>query len=508
MQLDSNNRRRTVTQRSFVFQFTLTATQEGAVVIPPPTVTENGKTYAGPQTTFRALLPSPSQDDELILTFDRTRLYQNETIEGECVWWIGDSTSEFNFSSSNLPESFEIRPVPVPGGAKYTLDFPLAGQSLTGRVDTAFRDGRERSRFSFRFTITPTETGTFELGPMRAIFTRQSGTGSRYRAYIDSNTIEFDVIPVPSTNQPEPYEGAIGTFELEARASNYRVNVGDPIDLTLRIEGQEPMTGVQSAPDLNLFPEFSEQFKIDSDGWREIMPRRNGVRIYETTLRALSDSVSEIPPIKLASFEPTRGEYEIYKSDSIPLEVAAVKEVTLADALVSNSREGPSTPTRPAVEHIALSPAAPGLWAHGTPNEMRQQQGFDLATTIQQPVWIATIATPPLTYLSVVLIAGYRRRRDPELLRVRRAYRNAQSRSGVDALRAYLSGVLNIDQEAVVASDAMQLKTVDADLRRKAYTMLLRSEGVASDQGSKEDTLPLLRSLHEQSLTTMKGGRS
>lgn len=507
MVADSSGRQRTVTRRSFVFQYTLTATREGIVEIPAPSVDDGGKTYRGPVTSFRALLPSESTEDLLELRFDRTRLFQNETIEGECVWWIGDSTSEFNFSSSSIPESFEIRPVPIPGGSQYTLDFPLAGQTLTGRVDTAMRDGRERSRFTFRFTITPTRTGTIELGPMQAIFTRQSGTGSRYRAYVDSNTVEFEVMPVPSAGKPDQYEGAIGSFLLSARASNTRVNVGDPIGLTLRIEGQEPMTGVQSAPDLTKYPEFSEQFKIDSDGWREIMPRRGGVRTYETTVRALSDSVREIPAIQLPSFDPVAGQYETYTSNPIPLSVTAVKEVTLADALVTTPREGPTTPTRPAVDHIELTPAAPGLWAHGSAAEMRSDPGFNLVQTLQDPKWIGTLATPPLAYLALISFMGYRRTRNPELVRIMRTYRTARSQSGVASLQTYVSGVLNISPDAITASDAMQLP-VEGRLRRKAYEQMLTAETRSSVAAPAPSAPELLHAIHEQCVEACKGVRS
>ena len=507
MQVDSSGRQRTVTRRSFVFQYTLTATREGIVEIPAPSVEDGGKTYRGPVTSFRALLPSESTEDLLELRFERTHLFQNETIEGECVWWIGDSTSEFNFSSSSIPDSFEIRPVPVPGGSQYTLDFPLAGQTLTGRVDTAIRDGRERSRFTFRFTITPTRTGTIELGPMQAIFTRQSGTGSRYRAYVDSNTVAFEVMPVPSAGKPDLYEGAIGSFSLASRASNTRVNVGDPISLTLRIEGQEPMTGVQNAPDLTRDPEFSEQFKVDSDGWREVMPRRNGVRTYETTVRALSDSVQEIPAIKVPSFDPVAGRYETFASDPIPLSVTAVKEVTLADALVTTPREGPTTPTRPSIDHIELTPAAPGLWAHGSADQMRSDPGFNLAKTLQDPKWIVTLAAPPVVYLALLSVIGYRRSRNPELVRIMRTYRAARAQSGIASLRTYVSGVLNISPEAITASDAMQLPIEDR-LRRMAYEQMLIAETRSALPTSVSQDPALLRSIHEQCLGACKEARS
>jgi hypothetical protein len=500
-----NGRRRSVTQRSYIFQYTLTAVVEGQVSIPAPSVKENGKVYTGNATSFRSLLPSESQDDELIVNIERTQLYLNETIEVECEWLIGDNTSEFNFSSSSVPESFQIRALPAPGNF-HQIEFPLNGRPIIGYVTSQTQSGRQLSKFTFRFTITPTELGTYELGPLRTIFTRQSGTGSRYRAYAESDTTTIEVVPVPSERRPDEYNGAIGEFELESRASNTRVNVGDPIGLTLRIRGQEPMTGVQDAPDLESIPSFAEHFKIDSEGWRESLPRREGVREYSTTIRALSDRVDEIPAIGLASFDPILGEYRVYQTSPIPLSVQAVREVTLADAIVSSGAQSTQSAERRSVEKVELTTAAPGLWAHGTADELMKLDGFDLAGTLQKPAWIATIATPPSLYLAAILVAAYRRNRDPEALTLRRAFAAARKYRGVGSLQCYLARALDINQDAVVASD-VTLLPVDDPTRQALHTRLIETEhpGI-SPNADPAECQRLLRSMHEQCLRAAKGG--
>lgn len=502
---NDNGRRRSVTQRSYIFQYTLTALVEGELRIPAPDVRENGQSYTGNPTSFRSLLPTQSDVDELIVTLERTRLYQNETIEVECVWWIGDNTSDFNFASSSIPDSFEIRALPAPNNTQQ-IEFPLNGQPVTGYVTNGTHNGRQLSRFSFRFTITPTDLGRFDLGPLRTIFTRQSGTGSRFRSYAESVITPIEVVPVPSGGQPDNYDGAIGEFRLEARASNSRVNVGDPIELTLRIRGQEPMTGVQDAPDLESIPSFANRFKIDSEGWRESLPRRQGIREYSMTIRALSDSVDQIPSIELPSFDPVLEAYRVYETAPIPLEVNAVREVTLADAIVSGTQPT-GTPERPSVERIELTPAAPGLWAHGTAEEIRESDGFNLAQTLQQPVWIATLTAPPALYVASLLFVGYRRNRNLDLLRVRQAYTQARRQKGVQGLRCYLAHTLGIDLNAVVASDAMQLPVEDAD-RIALRDCLIAAErpGAQPDNADNSSCDAILRSVHQQCLQQARGG--
>lgn len=502
-----NGVRRSVTDRSFIFQFTLTPMGEGSIEIPAPRVEINGQIYSGDPVSFEALLPVRSDADEMEIIVGRSTLYQNETAEIECVWWIGDQTSEFNFSSSAFPESFKLTAVEQNTSGQYKVDFTLNGQPMTGVVETQEHNGQQMSRFSFRIAITPTEVGRFELGPLRAIFTRHSGTGSRFRAYVESEPVDIEVIHVPEQGRPANYNGAIGQFQLTARASNSSVNVGDPIQLTLRIRGEEPMIGVSDAPDLLLDPAFLDQFKVDSEGWREVSPRNRGMRLYETTIRALDDRVTQIPPIQLPSFNPDIGEYRIYRSEAIPLQVTAVREVTLADALVSPSQDTIESPRHRSIDRIELTTATPGLWAHGSREEILQNRGFNLAQALNQPGWQAALAVPPGLFLCACVVVGFRRTRDEELHRHSLAYRQAKRHSGTEALRVYLSAVMDIDLEATTANDAMNMPISDK-LRAAVYQRLLTVEGGSQAEQPEHDVRDLLRKMHAACLEGVRKGRS
>ena len=499
-----NGVRRSVTERSYIFQYTLTAMKEGRVEIPAPSVMVDGRRVMGEPSSFDSLLPVQSDQDALEIRLNRSRLYLNETVEVECVWWIAPNTSEFNLASSNIPDSFEVRASKSQASGPNRVDFSLSGQSMTGIVDTDTRNGREMSRFTFRFTITPTQVGSFELGPMRSIFTRHTGTGNRFRAYVESNTIPVEVVEVPREGRPEHYSGAIGPYQLIARASNTTVNVGDPIKLTLRMRGNEPMAGIDDAPDLSQRPVFTQRFKIDSEGWREVSPQKPGMRLYETTIRALDERVSEIPPIDLPSFIPETEQFTVFKTDPIPLSVTGVREVTLDDALVnrpnSDTRQSPAERT----DHIELTTAAPGLWAHASAQDVLNQPAFNLAQTLTHPGWQATLATPPALFCFAWLTASYIRSRNPDRIPLLRAYAAAKRRSGAASLRTYIAQTQSIDTNAVTASDARTLP-IEPELLAQVYALLLQDESRTqhppSSSGNASD---LLRAVHIQCLTHLK----
>lgn len=461
-----NGRNRTVTDRRFSYQYTLTAIDSGYITIPAPTIVINGQQYAGKESSFESLFPAESKTDKLEMVIDRDEIYLNETVVVECAWWIGNQTTDFRFSSSYLPDSLRVLALNPSASGQSQVGFVVFGQKIVGLVDVDQSDPQERSKLVFRFSITPTETGTFDLGPLRAVFTRHTGAGRNYRAYVESESTEIVVRAVPSENQPDDYSGALGAFQLKAQASNSTVNVGDPIQLTLRIMAPEPMIGIDDAPDISADPRFTDRFKISSEGWREVRPRQAGRRVYETTIRALNDRVEEIPPIRLPSFHSPTRSYRFYQTEPIDLVVNPVKELTLSDAIVTGGSS--QSQIEPIAERTKLTPAMPGLWAHGTTDEMLANTGFSVADAIRNPGWVTVIASGPTLFAFSILIVVARGSSDPRSRELRKAWHQSKalSKQGIhaQALRIYLAAALEINPDAITAEDARQLSICDDDI--------------------------------------------
>ncbi len=501
-----NGRSRTVTDRRYSYQYALTAVDSGMLTIPAPVVEVDGQRYVGQAATFESLLPTRADTDEMTITVDRTNLYLNETMVVECSWWIGAQTSGLSFSSSNLPESFQIIGLEPITTGRERVPFELNGQQMLGITDTDQSDPLGRTKFTFRFSITPTETGTFDLGPIRAVFTRHTNARKSFKAYVESERVPITVRQVPTQNQPEGYSGAIGTYQLKAQASNTVVNVGDPIVLTLKITAPEPMVGVDDAPDISRNPRFTDRFKISTDGWRELRPRQSGQRIYETTIRALNEQVDQIPPIELPSFNPTTNAYRVYQSNPIDLVVHPVEEFTLSDAIITGDSSARS-PALASAERTELTDAMPGLWAHDTADNILAQPGFSLSDTLARPGWIAAIASGPATLALSLMFVVARGASDPRkrVLQVAWKRSRALARRGkhAQAFRSYLAAALEINQEAVTAEDALGLPISKEDAQLIAELIADDEHGhyVGHDrQGTPTRTVPpgLLRQVHTQ----------
>jgi BatD DUF11 like domain len=506
-----NGRNRTYTDRRYSFQYTLTGIEEGTIEIPAPSIVIDGQRYTGQNASFESIFPVRSDMDDLELSVPQTEIYLNQTIEIECSWWIGDQSSNFSFSSSSLPKSFGVRGVEPRLASSQKVRFEINGQQVFGVVVTGQHRGKEMTRLLFWLSVTPSEVGDFSIGPIRAVFTRRGGSGGSYKAYAESSSIPVTVNRVPTENQPDGYTGVIGDLRLSTYASNTNVNVGDPIELTLSISGQEPMLGVDDAPNLSGIPSFAQHFKVSSEGWREKRPRKAGKRIFQTTIRALDDSIDQIPAIGFPSFNPATGSFRINKSSPIDIVVNPVEELTLEDAVITGG--GNARPAESSVERSELSSAHPGLWAHGTVDQVLEKPGFSFESALK-PIWIGAVASGPAIFAFSLLIGLIRDTRASAAGALRMAYRRSRflDRKGLHAkaVRMYIAAALGINEDAIVAGDASRLP-IDEDTVRAAGLCLAGSEwdvfagSTQMNTTNEQDRPNLLRDIHTQLRAANKG---
>ena len=126
--------------------------------------------------------------------------------------------------------------------------------------------------------------------------------------------------PLPTENQPEGFYGLVGSYTISAQASPTDVSVGDPITLTLRIGGSPYLKPVRW-PALEKVPALADNFRIPSEKASPELVQ--GHKTFIQTIRAKNNTVTEIPPIPLVTFDPQTGSYRSVASEPIPLTVAA-----------------------------------------------------------------------------------------------------------------------------------------------------------------------------------------
>ena len=99
--------------------------------------------------------------------------------------------------------------------------------------------------------------GTVNLEPYHTVMTFSQGFFNRYRKEAYSNTLEVDVKKIPGSDSPN-FNGLVGDFSVSATLSKSDVEIGEAIDLKLKVEGKG---NLQALGDIELdFPNDFDQF--------------------------------------------------------------------------------------------------------------------------------------------------------------------------------------------------------------------------------------------------------
>jgi len=197
-----------------------------------------------------------------------------------------------------------------------------------------------------RRSISPFGGGLFDDSAFNDPFF-DSVFGGAQRKPIDVVSPEavFNVIPLPTTNQPKDFSGAIGDFTLKVTANRQDLEVGEPLKLSVEISGSGNFDRVEP-------PSFA-----DNPDWKTYPPTASfnsqgnsytGVKVFDQAIVAKNDAVHEIPPLSFSYFDPMKQDY--ISVSSAPIHVKLAKSAiaptpppppATSAALPPPSRSGP-----------------------------------------------------------------------------------------------------------------------------------------------------------------------
>ncbi len=479
-----NGRQRAFTDAYYKHQYQVMVVAEGDITIPAAVLNVNGQRYQSNAARMVGLLPQRAESDIVEIELPDRPIYVGESVIARVSWWISDQTSGTNFNSSVFPDSMRVVPKTPAGlhGDEHSIS--LLGENIVSFLDQSLYQGSRMSRLRFDLVITPTQAGEFEIGPVRVVFTRQDGFSRSTRMFAESDARLVSVINVPTAGMPAGYNGMIGTYQILSDASNTQVNVGDPIDIRVLVAGTEPMLGLEKT--LNVQSLASEGFRVSPEGWKELERRRSGERLFTTTIRALDDSVRQIPGIALPAFNPETGSFEVFESDPIPIRVRAVRSVTLDDAVVSSVQ----TETSPTANRGTLELGASRFWSHPDADSIRNgPRSFSLQRVVRDPVWqgaIGLIVALPCLAMGYV---GFILHTDPKVAAVHRAWKKASKLHSkgddVQAIRVYAGALLGVEPDSISGADLNRLG-ISNELIERSTIVLGGNEGNQYGQSDEQ----------------------
>jgi len=329
--------------KRYVMSYFLTCNRAGQIQIPPVTVTLDGKNYQTNPVQVNISEPGTTDRLDLEITLSGQHCYVGQPVIMTVKFYISADIGDFQF---NIPAftggDFYIEEPDIsnPQAKEYNL-----GNGIIVRVsqNRTVHNGKDSILLSFSKVLIPKGSGEIAILPASVsadvavgkarsqdrFFDGFFGARKKYKRFmVNSQPLKLTVLPLPKEDQPSGFYGLVGQYTISASATPTKVNVGDPITLTIKIGGAKYLKPVQW-PAIEQLSDLAANFKMPSQKASPIT--KNGYKIFTQTIRAKNDKVSEIPPIPLAYFDAEKGKYAVAKTKPIELEVAHTKILTNAD---------------------------------------------------------------------------------------------------------------------------------------------------------------------------------
>jgi hypothetical protein len=335
-----------------------------------------------------------------------------------------------------------------------------------------------------RLALFPARAGRLEIGAMtfQVDLVRSArradpadpfgGFFSRFdEAEVTAPAVAFSAEPLPP-GAPPSFGGAVGRFSLRAFTDLDVVTAGEPVRLTVVIEGAGNVAtlappAVEAPPGMDVFPPEEDRLINRGD-----VPL-SGVRTFTYTLAPHGGGVFEVPALAWSYYDPEAGAYRTLRAGPFTVEATGPAAVLAPEA-------GPADPAVPL-----------GLLA-----EAEWRRAGAAAATLPAGVVGAVVALPLLALLGLAALrrrADRRADRSPEALALRahpearRRLREARAAGSGPAFyaaleraaRDFLADRLGVPAHGLARPDlldALAAHSVSAETRSALADLLARCE--------------------------------
>jgi len=353
---NTNGNWQQITRHGYIFNYNLTPKKPGELTIPSIHIIIDGISYTTRPITIFSREPEETAEFKLHMSLSQDTCYVGEPVILTTTWYVGKDVKNFEF---NLPVLTDLRFDVFPAGTEVatnnpnTIEIPVGTDTVTATKSKTKLDGEEFLSVTFQHHFIPKQPGSFSL-PQTTVACQaltgyrqsrsnrpfggrgndlfedffSSGRQAVYQTFVTpSNQPTLTVLPIPDKNKPSSFSGLVGSYTMQAEAIPTQVNIGDPITLTITIEGSNLKHA--ALPDLSQFLP-PESFKLPEEiASGEII---EGEKVYTQTIRVKNNNVTEIPPLSLAYFDSKDKKYKTAQTPPIPLKVNATRIITAKDA--------------------------------------------------------------------------------------------------------------------------------------------------------------------------------
>lgn len=392
------------------FSYVLFPTREGELKIGPMNYSAYGESKVLPEVT---ILVAPAHQSAALfakLTVAKPEVYLHEIFEVTLTIYSHQVEMGSDFRLMNMPDSrlnFQA-----------FNEMPSQPEVVNGRVYQTKR---------FQSEVRALAAGSYRLAPALNVPIRKesqrrsafdmffSGVQMEY-TQIAPEPVSLTVLPLPQEGRPDSFNGAVGSFSFEVTAQPLALNAGDPINLSMKIEGRGNMDAV-SAPRLDLGPDFRV---YDSQLLqRDLNDRRSHGRVlFEQVVIPRTETVKELPALEFSFFDPQQGAYRTLSQGPFALQVSPATD---AEARLLQAPESAGAPELKVLhQDIVYLKPAPDDW----PSEAR-------AAWFASPLYVGAQLLPALACAASFFVARRRQELSRDVAKARRLRAPKAARSAV-----------------------------------------------------------------------------
>jgi hypothetical protein len=333
----------------WIMRYRVLAAREGNLELPALDVVQGKlKATAGPRRLPVQTVPT-TDDMKLILDPPNRPVFVGETVPIKLQWLLRADPEDWSFWVPLLNlDGLLVTAPPVPKG-KRPIELAAGTKDLQAFLegDTVTLNGAKYQRFSMSFLATPRSIppgGKLEIPGASVIaalqVADQYGMVRLRQARATDVTRTLEVRPVPETDRPPSFAGAVGDqFSIDVRTSRSVVSLGEPVELTITVKSNQRLDALALGKLDGETRLPKDKFTVPSEAPTGVLSEDGKTKTFKVDVQ-VTGATNSIPAIAFSYFDPVKAAYRTIKSDEIALAVKGGTVVSAEDVVATRTPRG------------------------------------------------------------------------------------------------------------------------------------------------------------------------
>ena len=280
----------------------------------------------------------PTSDDmKLELSLPSRPVFVGETIEAKLVWQFRRQPEDQTFTVPLMTmDDFTISAPPATDPRR-SLAFQAGSKDL--KLPYEIDDSGDFKRVTVRFYAAPKKAGRVEVPASTVVAALAVGRADFFgnapsRLFRVSDTAKtLEVKPLPSTDRPPGFAGAVGTqFSIAVATSRSVVQLGEPVELAITVKSNQRL-------DMLALPHLDgpgglpkDKFTVPTESPTGELSDDGTSKTFKVTAQ-VTGPANEIPALAFSYFDPVKERYQTIHSDPIAVSVKGGSVVGAGDVV-------------------------------------------------------------------------------------------------------------------------------------------------------------------------------